>query len=157
MAWSKRKVVRIDRKKLPGIDHVGDNLKIAPSLAASGDFKIIDLDAYGNPWPLFHRVVDQLPSGDYGFAITCGIRRSLITKCGNKDVYKAIGFPTNLGVNILPFYDDIVCMMLDRRNLRVNRLCCTKPDKVGLTVRYFGALVTKTGEAASNPPRQQPK
>lgn len=145
-AWQGRKVVRIDKRKLAGVDHVGDNTKLAPELASSGSFRIIDLDAYGNPWPLWDTIVDVIPPGLYGFAITCGIRRSLIARGGNPAIQRRVGIKCSVGINLLPFYDDIVGMMLSRRLLRLVHVVCTKPRKTGLTVRYFGVLCEKLAE-----------
>jgi hypothetical protein len=140
-AWSGLAVTRIDRKRLRGIDYVGDNMTLAPKLAKSGKFQIIDLDAYGNPWPLMQHICASLPSGRYGFAITCGIQRSLITH--NKWALKLLGIPQIAHVNLLPFYEDIVTAAVMACGIDVDSVFFADPKKVGLTVRYWGVTGVK--------------
>lgn len=151
-AWAGRKVTRIDAKPIQGVHHVGNNLAIAPKLAATGSFGVFDLDAYGNPWPLYKRIVDAVPAGRYAFAITCGIRRGLIHS--SPWVASELCIPGGGNLNLLPFYDDIILALIHCGGISVDRILWTAPKKTGLTVRYFGVLLTKTAtRVASGPPR----
>ena len=142
-AWFDREVVRIDKKSAKGIDHVGDNLAIAPGLAASGAFSIFDLDAYGNPWRLFCAIAEAVPAGAYGFAITDGIRRSLVSRTGNRWIQRRVGIPTTVPVNMLPFYEEIVGNILATCGMQVLAVEWLAQHKAGLSVRYFGVLAEK--------------
>ncbi|MFY9341215.1 MAG: hypothetical protein WAT39_01915 [Planctomycetota bacterium] len=148
-AWAGRRVVRIDKKRLPGIDHVGDNEKLAPKLAASGAFGILDLDAYSNPWRLMQLVAQALPPGRYGFAITCGMRRTL---AHGRDRWACdlIGIP-RCGANLLAFYDEVVSLALHRTGMAIESAEWLAPSKRGLTVRYFGVLARKTVAVKPDP------
>lgn len=142
-AWEGCDLTRVDKKRDSVADYVGDNERIVPRLIATNQFRIFDLDAYGNPWRLWRSIIGAIVPGVYGFAVTCGIARGLFNGTGSPWVASLCGIPTKVPVNLLPHYDDIVRIILDVPGVTVTRAARSRPRKHGVTVCYWALQVTK--------------
>jgi len=150
-AWSDRRVVRIDKKDLPGVDHVGNNRRLAPTLAATGQFRVFDLDAYGSPWLLLRDICAALPDGRYGFAVTCGLERNLCTKSMANWLPDAIGLPTRVSINLRPFYRRIVGILSHASgNCKPLQIRYLKAPTRGISVTYYAMEVQVGGAPTMN-------
>lgn len=86
----------------------GDNERLIDRAMKRADWNLVDLDAYGNPWPLLRAVLKRAKVQHLVVTATCGIDRAI--RVGTSDFAAALAGASRLTYTglLTRWYDDVI-------------------------------------------------
>lgn len=86
----------------------GDNVTLLGRAMQISEWNVVDLDAYGNPWPLLRKVLKLARGQRLVVTLTCGIDRSI--RVGSNDFAAALAGLSSFSYTglLTRWYDDVI-------------------------------------------------